>query len=142
MDSVLTVVHTGLLACTACGIFPDQGSYPHPLHRQADSQPLDHQEVWANVLVSFATVTHGSKRSLAFRSECSFLVHVTHGCPSDCRFLHGFSHSRSSICLDRLFLWPRQKQGAARTPGIDFKAFPLRWLVSRLHSVCCNKFHG
>ena len=28
---------------TACGIFPDQGSNPRPLHWQADSQPLRHQ---------------------------------------------------------------------------------------------------
>ena len=27
----------------ACGIFPDQGSNPCPLHCQADSQPLHHQ---------------------------------------------------------------------------------------------------
>ena len=27
----------------ACGIFPDQGSNPCPLHRPADSQPLRHQ---------------------------------------------------------------------------------------------------
>ena len=27
----------------ACGIFPDQGPNPCPLHRQADSQPLRHQ---------------------------------------------------------------------------------------------------
>ena len=27
----------------ACGILPDQGPNPHPLHRQADSQPLRHQ---------------------------------------------------------------------------------------------------
>ena len=27
----------------ACGIFLDQGSNPHPLHWQADSQPLHHQ---------------------------------------------------------------------------------------------------
>ena len=27
----------------ACGIFPDQGSNPCPLHWQADSSPLDHQ---------------------------------------------------------------------------------------------------
>ena len=33
----------------ACGIFPDQGSNPCPLHWQADSQPLRHQgspDVW------------------------------------------------------------------------------------------------
>ena len=27
----------------ACGILPDQGSNPRPLHQQADSQPLRHQ---------------------------------------------------------------------------------------------------
>ena len=32
------------LSCSAaCGIFPDQGSNPRPLHWQADSQPLHHQ---------------------------------------------------------------------------------------------------
>ena len=33
----------GLSCSTACGIFPDQGSNPCPLHWQADSQPLHHQ---------------------------------------------------------------------------------------------------
>ena len=27
----------------ACGIFPDRGTNPCPLHQQADSQPLSHQ---------------------------------------------------------------------------------------------------
>ena len=33
----------GLSCSVACGIFPDQGSNPCPLHWQADSQPLCHQ---------------------------------------------------------------------------------------------------
>ena len=33
----------GLSCSAACGIFPDQGSNPCPLHWQADSQPLHHQ---------------------------------------------------------------------------------------------------
>ena len=33
----------GLSCSTACGIFPDQGSNPCPLHWQADSSPLCHQ---------------------------------------------------------------------------------------------------
>ena len=33
----------GLSYSTACGIFPDQGSNPRPLHWQADPQPLHHQ---------------------------------------------------------------------------------------------------
>ena len=38
------VVAHGLSCSASCGIFPDQGSNPCPLHWQADSQPLCHQE--------------------------------------------------------------------------------------------------
>ena len=37
------VVAHGLSRSAACGILPDQGSNPCPLHWQADSQPLRHQ---------------------------------------------------------------------------------------------------
>ena len=37
------VVAHGPSCSAACGIFPDQGSDPCPLHWQADSQPLRHQ---------------------------------------------------------------------------------------------------
>ena len=37
------VVAHGPSCSAACGIFPDQGSNPCPLHQQADSQPLRHQ---------------------------------------------------------------------------------------------------
>ena len=37
------VVAHGPSCSVACGIFPDQGSNPCPLHQQADSQPLRHQ---------------------------------------------------------------------------------------------------
>ena len=37
------VVAHGPNCSAACGIFPDQGSNPYPLHWQADSQPLRHQ---------------------------------------------------------------------------------------------------
>ena len=43
------VVH-GPSCSVACGIFPDQGSNPCPLHWQADSQPLRHQ---GSPIVSF-----------------------------------------------------------------------------------------
>ena len=39
----VAVAH-GPSCSVACGIFPDQGSNPCPLHWQADSQPLCHQE--------------------------------------------------------------------------------------------------
>ena len=37
------VVAHGPSCSVACGIFPDQGSNPCPLHWQGDSQPLCHQ---------------------------------------------------------------------------------------------------
>ena len=37
------VVAHGPSSSAACGIFPDQGSNPCPLHWQVDSQPLHHQ---------------------------------------------------------------------------------------------------
>ena len=37
------IVAHGPSGSAACGIFPDQGSNPCPLHWQADSQPLRHQ---------------------------------------------------------------------------------------------------
>ena len=37
------VVAHGLSCSATCGIFPDQGWNPCPLHWQADSQPLRHQ---------------------------------------------------------------------------------------------------
>ena len=37
------IVAHGSSCSAACGIFPDQGSNPCPLHWQADSQPLRHQ---------------------------------------------------------------------------------------------------
>ena len=53
----------------ACGIFPDQGSNPCPLHWQADSQPLRHQ---------------GSPRS---DLKCCFLRKVFSGLPDEVRLL-------------------------------------------------------
>ena len=42
MRRLSSVAH-GPRCSVACGIFPDQGSNPCPLHWQADSQPLRHQ---------------------------------------------------------------------------------------------------
>ena len=36
---------TGFSCPVPCGIYPDQGSIPQPLHWQADSHPLYHREV-------------------------------------------------------------------------------------------------
>ena len=45
------IVAHGPSRSAACGIFPDQGSNPCPLHWQADSQPLRHQGSPTNILL-------------------------------------------------------------------------------------------
>ena len=53
----VSVAH-GPSCSTACGIFPDQGSNPGPLHWQADSQPLHHQGSPRRSLeISFTLIT-------------------------------------------------------------------------------------
>ena len=48
------IVAHGLSCSVACGILPDQGSNPCPLHWQADSQPLRHQgSPWTRFLKKF-----------------------------------------------------------------------------------------
>ena len=45
MDSVAAAHRLNLRHSMTRGAFPDKGSNPCPLHWQADSLPLDHQEV-------------------------------------------------------------------------------------------------
>ena len=66
------VVAHGLTFPMACGIFPDQGPIPCPLHQQADSPPLDHQrrpQLWILPPVCYsrdraATTLKGSHTAL------------------------------------------------------------------------------
>ena len=51
----LIVAH-GPSCSAACGIFPDQGSNPCPLHWQADSQPLRHQGSPRGPLIAVASL--------------------------------------------------------------------------------------
>ena len=52
------VVAHGPSCSAACGIFPNQGSNPCPLHQQADSQPLSHQRSPNGILKSSKTKDH------------------------------------------------------------------------------------
>ena len=55
------IVAHGPSCSAACGILPDQGSNPCPLHWQADSQPLRHQgSPWLTLNVT----TYGGRRLL------------------------------------------------------------------------------
>ena len=49
----------------ACGIFPDQGSNPCPLHWQADSQPLHHQVSPSLSILDAGRVVTGCDHHLA-----------------------------------------------------------------------------
>ena len=50
------VVAHGPSCSAACGIFPDQGSNPCPLHWQADSQPLRHQGSSQHLFLMLANI--------------------------------------------------------------------------------------
>ena len=74
------VVAHGPSCSAACGIFPDKGSNPCPLHWQADSQPLRHQGSPVVIFIMFAKVREKSLERLfqlcyfccgtEFHSEC------------------------------------------------------------------------
>ena len=51
------VVAHGPSCSEACGIFPDQGLNPCPLHWQADSQPLRHQGSLVNLVFQVKLLT-------------------------------------------------------------------------------------
>ena len=55
----VAVAH-GPSCSAACGIFPDQGSNPCPLHWQADSQPLLHQGSPWSLFYKDTNPTHAS----------------------------------------------------------------------------------
>ena len=58
------IVAHGLSCSVACGIFPDQGSNPCPLHWQADSQPLHHQGSPAHCLLTSKVSDENSAHNL------------------------------------------------------------------------------
>ena len=54
------VVAHGPSRFAACGIFPDQGSNPRPLHQQAASQPLRHQGSPVQYILDLEKPKHGT----------------------------------------------------------------------------------
>ena len=60
------IVARGPSCSAACGIFPDQGSNPCPLHWQADSQPLRHQG--SPRYSSYSSFLEWDLKSFTFRS--------------------------------------------------------------------------
>ena len=69
----VAVAH-GPSCSAACGIFPDQGSNPCPLHWQADSQPLRHQGSPPTLVISsFLNSSHPKACEMVF--YCGFDLH-------------------------------------------------------------------
>ena len=73
------IVAHGPSCSAACGILPDQGLNPCPLHWQADSQPLIHQgsplgRFIPRYFILFVAMVNGSA-SLIFLSDFSSLVY-------------------------------------------------------------------
>ena len=91
------IVAHGPSCSAACGIFPDQGLNPCPLHWQADSQPLRHQGSPPNkknflTVANFRTNLECShqKKFLAFLEKCKAL-YTGHIARSDMRYWSGSS---------------------------------------------------
>ena len=75
------VVTHGPSCSAACGIFPDQGSNPCPLHWQADSQPLRHQgsptaAILIKSLVYKISNNKGRQGTLPLKARVHFCVNV------------------------------------------------------------------
>ena len=60
------IVAHGPSCSAACGIFPDQGLNPCPLHWQADSQPLRHQGSPLHIFLSLKKNNIYQRQSMSY----------------------------------------------------------------------------
>ena len=120
------IVAHGPSRSAACGILPDQGSNPCPLHWQADSQPLRHQGspilcilivMWFTWIVTIYEIT---------RRVIKLTSHVSWSKAECCGLESPWKHRESA---------PASKSGVARAPpGICSKQ--SCWLWRGLKQLC------
>ena len=74
------IVAHGPSCSTACGIFPDQGLNPCPLHWQADSQPLRHQGSPVSTVLKkkkskeeYFVTCENDMKSKVLSAECTYI---------------------------------------------------------------------
>ena len=96
------------LSCSAaCGLFPDQGSNPCPLHWQADSQPLRHQG------------SPGTSVLMVGFGQCA--AYIEHLFGKHCAKL------LNQFCFRGLGL--RKKKKRKRGGGLGIRNLPLKFII-------------
>ena len=104
-----SVVVAHRLSCSmACGIFPDQGSNPCPLHWQADSQPLRHQGSPTFAILIIICLGVGLFEFILFGTFCASCTWI---CVSFFRF-----GTSSAIISSNTFLIPLSLSSPFGTP--------------------------
>ena len=96
------IVAHGPSCSVACGIFPDQGSNPCPLHWQADSQPLRHQG--SPKLFFFDDIRYSVLGNKCFYSSCSRALrwHLVSEDQANCEHLYRFCETLVMVLVRAL----------------------------------------
>ena len=118
------VVAHGPSCSVACGILPDQGSNPCPLHWQADSQPLRHQGSPGIVIFVFC-VSHSDRRVVL--SRCCFNLH----------FLMTYDLEHLFMFLFAICIFPGEVPVQIFSPYISLGFFFFYCWVSRFLCIFC-----
>ena len=83
-------------SCSAvCGIFPDQGSNPRPLHWQADSQPLCHQGspvLFDFIYLFFTMYINYVVKVYSYICTCIYMYNIY----NTCMYIHIY---KMSVCV-------------------------------------------
>ena len=104
------VVAHGPSCSAACGILPDQGSNPCPLHWQADSQPLRHQGSPPNNILILHTYSQHMqttclRHSVLFTGILLIVVGFDHSLKTSCTMIVATALSYRQLTFPNFFLF-------------------------------------